>query len=229
MTAAILALALSAPVPVLTPEAIRKELDALWAELAKPEPASTRAVLKFAARQKDATPYFKEKLPPLKITAEKVQKLLADLNAEKAETWRAAVDQLDYFDPRLAVGLEDLMAMPEVQELKPRARLVAVLSGDRKPEALIDSGKPIQLRKHGKPGEDYFNFLQEGSWWAEAKVEKLNEGTWGNRRPAWTRAVRAVAVLEYYATPEAAAVLAQLAEGHPDAQPTKAAKAALKK
>jgi hypothetical protein len=226
MFAATLCLMLAAPVPA----AGNKELDGAWADMLKPEPEGTRAVLKFAARPKDAIPYFKEKLPPLKLTAEQLQPLLVDLGSEKEDVWKAAVEKLDYFDARLAVDLEKLMALPEVQDLTPRARLVAILSGERKADGMIKTGKPIVLNKHGAANEEpYYNFFQEGSWWAEAKIEKLNIGSWGNRRPAWTRAVRAIALLEFYNTADANAVLARLAEGHPDAQPTRVAKAALKK
>ena len=66
-----------------------------------------------------------------------------------------------------------------------------------------------------------------GSWWAEHRVERINVGTWGNRRKYWTRAVRAVVLLEHVGSPAAVAVLRDLATGHPDAQPTKAAKEAV--
>ena len=73
----------------------------------------------------------------------------------------------------------------------------------------------------------YYNFRQSGSWWAEHKVERINVGTWGNRRRYWTRAVRAIVLLEHIGSKEAVAVLKDLATGHPDAQPTKSAKEAL--
>ena len=73
----------------------------------------------------------------------------------------------------------------------------------------------------------YYNFRQGGSWWAEHRVDRINVGTWGNKRRYWTRAVRAVVLLEHVGTPAAVAVLKELATGHSDAQPTKAAKEAV--
>ena len=49
----------------------------------------------------------------------------------------------------------------------------------------------------------------------------------GNPKKKWTRAVRAIVLLEHIGTPDAVAVLKELATGHADAQPTKAAKEAV--
>jgi hypothetical protein len=76
--------------------------------------------------------------------------------------------------------------------------------------------------------DDGYNFHAQGSWWAEHRIERLNmNGNWGNPKKKWTRAVRAIALLEQVNSPDAVALLRALAEGHPDAQPTKEAKAAL--
>ena len=44
------------------------------------------------------------------------------------------------------------------------------------------------------------------------------------RRASWLRAARAVSILEHLRTPEALALLKEMATGHPDALPTLAAK-----
>jgi hypothetical protein len=106
--------------------------------------------------------------------------------------------------------------------------LVAILSGDRPADRLLREKEPITLhRSVEKTGEVYYNFVQGGSWWAEHRVDRINVGTWGNKRKYWTRAVRAIALLEHVDTPAAVSVPKELATGHPDAQPTKAAKEAL--
>src|SRR5205807_1256969 len=99
----------------------------------------------------------------------------------------------------------------------------------RSPDDLLKENAPITLSRHGGQNgvEVYYNFRQKGSWWAEYKIERINVGIWGNRRPYWTRAVRAVVLLEHVGTPDAVAILKALATGHPDAQPTKEARAAL--
>ena len=88
---------------------------------------------------------------------------------------------------------------------------------------------PITLNQYGgENGKDiYYNFRQGGSWGAEHRVDRINVSNWGNKRKYWTRAVRAVVLLEHIGTPAAVAILRELATGHPDAQPTKAAKEAV--
>lgn len=208
------------------PAAARKELEAQWADLAGDELTASRALLKLAARPKEAVELCAERLRPLTIDEKRVRALLADLGSEQEPTWKAAVEELEYFDPRLAIDLPTLM--DEVTDRVPRARLVAILSGDRPADRLLQEKAPITLGRHGGQNEEvYYNFRQGGSWWAEHRVERINVGVWGNKRKYWTRAVRAIVLLEHVGTPAAVAVLKDLATGHPDAQPTKAAKEAL--
>ena len=87
------------------------------------------------------------------------------------------------------------------------------------------AGKDVALR----PAGDGFNFFDgRGSWWAEHRVERIGVSPW-NKKPAWTRAARAVAILEQINTPEAVMALKRLAVGNPDAPPTKAARDSLKR
>ncbi|AMV25792.1 hypothetical protein VT84_15450 [Gemmata sp. SH-PL17] len=214
----------AAPVPN-DPAAVRKLLDAQWADLEKGEPDASKALLALAGRPKDAVPYLREHLKPLKLTKERVQQLLTDLGSDKEAVWKGAFYELEYQDPRLAIELVDLM--DQVTEAPARQRLVTVLSG-RSLEYLDKylMNKAVTLRPLGK-GEGY-NFQAEGSWWAEHKVDRLNVGEFvGCPKRKWTRAVRAISLLEFFGTPDAVATLKELAAGHPDAQPTKMAKEAL--
>ena len=79
-------------------------------------------------------------------------------------------------------------------------------------------------------GDDGFNFFgpNVGSFWAEHRVERIGVPSW-MRKMSWTRAARAVAILEQINTPQAVDVLKQLAAGHPDAHPTKAAKESIER
>jgi hypothetical protein len=49
------------------------------------------------------------------------------------------------------------------------------------------------------------------------------------QRPAWTQLLRAVVILEHIDTPDARALLKEMATGHPDAPPTRTAKEAVAK
>ncbi len=215
MTSALVVLALGLGLAP-TPRADDRPMDALWLDLEKGDFESSRALLAMSARPKQAVDFLKEKLKPLALDAEKARALVDWLGNDEEEVWKGAFEELEYFDPRLAIDLETLMK--EVRETPARQRLTEVLSG-RPAGSLGD--KTITLRGVGADG---FNFFDgRASWWAEHKVERINGFAWANLKKKWTRAVRAVALLEHIATPEAVALLKAMASGHPDAQPTKAA------
>ena len=89
------------------------------------------------------------------------------------------------------------------------------------------AGKTVVL---GASRGDGFNFFAQpnfGSWWAEHKVERINTFGWDNAKKKWTRAVRAIVLLEHIGTPGTVAMLKEMATGHPDAQPTRVARDAL--
>lgn len=203
------------------PKAGTGSLEAWWLDLEKPEVEASRALLNLADRRDEATAFLKARMKPLRITAGEVRGLILKLGNENEKVWKPAAEELEYYDPRLAIGLETLM--DRYKESPGRQRLVEVLSG--RPDGSL-AGKEVNLRKHG----DYYNFFSPnvGSWWAEDKVERINspEG-WGNMRKKWTRAVRAIVLLEHFNTPEAVAIVKEMATGHPDAHPTRVAKEAL--
>ena len=196
--------------------------DVLWADLEKEEEIATRALLKFADQPKETVAYFAEVMKPLMVDADWVQVRLMRLgNKADDEVWRGAFEELEYFDPRLAIDLETLMK--DVTDSPARQRMVEVLSG-RELDSL--KGKAITLRKSGDADINFFA-PDSGSWWAEHKVERLNSSAWMGFKKKWTRAVRAIALLEHVGSPEAKAVLKAMAMGHIDARPTKSAKEAL--
>ncbi len=197
-------------------------MEALWADLENDETAATRALLNLADRPDETVAFVKAKLKPLKISAVEVRALLLKLGNGDEKVWKTAREELEYFDPRLAIDLETLM--DHYTETPVRQRMVEVLS-DRPPGQL--EGKQVSLRRVGRG--DGFNFSSQpgGSWWAEHKVDRINGSRGGNPKKKWTRAVRAIVLLEHIGTPSAVAILENLAVGHPDAQPTKVARDAL--
>jgi hypothetical protein len=208
----------------------RQQFESWWADLEKAEPSCSRALLNFSDKPDQTVAFFKEKLKPLTISADQVKALLAKLGNDDEAVWKPAFDELQYFDPRLAIDIETLMN--DVTETPVRQRMVAVLSGyGRDGDSLED--RKIILRLTGKPGSGQYNFFAEAagknsggmSWWAEGKVSKLNS-EW-DPKPAWNRAVRAITLLEHFRTPGAIAILKDMATGNPDASPTRVAKEAL--
>jgi hypothetical protein len=218
---AITALGVVASAPAGPDEAATaKSMETWWSDLETGDAAACRALLKLSARPNEAVPFLKGKLKPLKIDAERVKALLEKLGSDKEDVWKAAFAELEYFDPRLAIDLETLMN--EVGDVPARQRMVEVLSG--RPAGSLEEN-PVDLRSVGENG---YNFVsQGGSWWAEHRVERLNSEVWVNQKKKWTRAVRAIVLLEQIGTPEAVAILKAMAGGHPEAQPTRVAVEAL--
>jgi|GEM_PF-1666983 len=194
-------------------------MESWWTDLAESDPQSDRALLCFAATPDKTVAFMKTRLLPLTITADRVNELIVALGSDKEEFWKPADVELRYFDPRLAINLQTLMK--QVTTTPARQRLTAVLS-DRPPE-MITSAMKITLRKTGE-GFNFFN--GQGSWWAEDQVARLNTSPWGNPKKFWTRAIRAIVILQQIGTPDAMAILKNMAGGNPDAQPTKVAQEA---
>lgn len=199
----------------------QKQLERWWADLEKDEPDASKALLNFAARPDTAVSFFKSKLRPLRIGNAPMRALLAELGSADESIWKPAFVELEYYDPRLAIGLETLM--DEVTESPTRQRLTEVLSG--RPAGSM-AGKTITLRRTGS--SKGFNFYNgRGSWWAEHRVAMLVAGISGNNKKKWTRAIRALVLLDHIGTPDALAIVEDIAGGHPDAQPTKVAQGIL--
>jgi hypothetical protein len=203
-----------------------KQLEGYWAGLGKGETDATRALLKLADHPKEAVSFLKTKLKPFKISSGEVKALLLKLGNENEALWKPAFEELEYSDPRLAIDLQTLM--DRYTEIPVRRRLVEILSGF--PPDTMKDREDFQIRQIGTG----FNFSAKnatgvrGSWWAEHRVELINSrGFRGNLKKKWTRAVRAIVLLEHIHTPDAVAILKDMAGGHPEAYPTKVALAAL--
>ncbi|HEY2253811.1 MAG TPA: hypothetical protein VGH74_22205 [Planctomycetaceae bacterium] len=201
------------------PAATDKQFEDWWNNLEDEEAVASRALLKLSARPREAVAFLKTKMKPLKIDNDAAFALIDNLASDDEKVWKPAFEELEYFDPRLAVALEALML--DVTDSPARQRMVEVMSG-RTPGSLEGE---VNLRK---VGDDGFNFFGgNGSWWAEHKVERIGIYAWANPKKKWTRAVRAIILLEHIGSPEAVAILKEMSTGHPDARPTKTAVEAL--
>lgn len=190
--------------------------DQAWEDLAKTEPVASRALLRMSATPAETVAFLKDHLKPLDLSTDDLDAKLKDLASDDETTWKAAFAYLEYYDPRLNRALFTLF--DGVPDNPARSRLTAVLS-DRPASAY--EGQSVQLRPVG----DGANFVVNGgSWWAEPRVDRLALGGWGTTKRLWTRAVRAIVLLQRINTPDAQAIVSDMAGGNADALPTKVAK-----
>ncbi len=127
-----------------------KQLEARWIDLEKGEVEASRALLDLYDHAQDAVPFLNDKLKPLKISSGQVKALLLKLNSANENLWKTAFAELEYFDPRLAIELPELME--RVKDSPGRQRMVEVLS-ERDAGSL--EGKEIEIRPVGEG----FNFF----------------------------------------------------------------------
>ncbi len=210
-----------------------ENLTALWSDLLKDEPASTKAILKLSKHPTSVTEFLATKLFPLNLAKQELIDTVSRLGSNNEQEWRAAEQKLNYFDPRLAMPLEEVLSLDTVQEYPARHRIVDVLSG-RPIDAFYSATSQrfgfISLNKHDSNHGEIANFRGckteddcGSSWWAEPKLENLNVG-FSTPKVQWTRIVRSLALLESFESPEAHAIIKSVASGHPDVQPTKLAR-----
>jgi hypothetical protein len=201
---------------------VRRELEARWPDLlSADELTAGRALLRFAAWPNEAVDFLKDKLPPLKLTKGRARKLLADLGGANERAARAAFDEFSYYDPRLVWGIEEFREV--LLDDRAGRRLAAVLL-DLSMDSIQGEGW-----HWNSPDEKVFRFTHgQEIGVRDVAIAVAGIGTQG-RKASWARAIRAIALLEQISTPPARTILKDLATGHPDAVPTKAAKLALRR
>ncbi|MBN9119230.1 MAG: sigma-70 family RNA polymerase sigma factor [Planctomycetes bacterium] len=220
-----------------------------WDDLYRDEPYASRAVLELASSPKAAVKLFAEpgKLRALKADKEQIKKWITDLGSEKESTWKAAYLELDYFDPVLA--LTPAEAWAEAKTHAAKHRLAALLTARPEVMGVPDPVRPnpgamdlvAQPPEFGRGGDTTYRVVVHDLRTLPMGFERPGRGLPPTetrtfpvasrvedvRRPSWARATRAVVVLQHIRTPEALALLKEMASGHPDAQPTRVAKEAL--
>jgi hypothetical protein len=104
-----------------------KQMEAWWDDLEQNKVVATRALLKLGDQPQQTVAFLKGKLKPLKIDSGKVKALLLKLGNANEQVWKPAFEELEYFDPRLAIDLQELM--DRITKSPARQRMVEVLSG----------------------------------------------------------------------------------------------------
>lgn len=205
-----------------------RSIETHWELLGDQEPESTIALIELIKTPAKTIAFLERRLKPLELSSEDLHTRLGQLQSSDAFVWRAAYRELEYQDPRLALGLEELLKLDSMKQSPSRNRLASILIGfPLKSHRNVANRKFIKLLPVGDGG---FNICCSdipeacgASYWAESKIDQLG-GTGGIRKPLWNRTIRAICLLGYFGTQEAFAIVKRVSEGHPDAHPTKFAK-----
>jgi hypothetical protein len=205
------------------PADAKSKVEALWADLLTNNEAKVvRTVLGLAATPRDTVAFLKEHLRPVKAEPRRVAALIADLDSSAFTVRRKAEEQLEYLEKYVRQPLR--RALADKPSLDVSKRIDALLQ--RLPDEPLDEAEdlPSKLKKEltelEKIRAEYYAALRQ---LPHAPLAPTGPS------PLWLRAKRAIMVLEHIATPEARALLTALAEGEPEALPTKEAKAALQR
>ena len=194
-----------------------------WAKLLDFEPVQTTRWAFELADHPERVRALKGKLPAITATKAEVTGWLTALNNDRAEVWKPAFAKLLYFRPSLALGLReqcDLMTTDHG-----RCAFHALCDHPSETPAVIKVRRESRLSVPG----DKFVFVKSIDDTRDDRL--LPVIVWPLTElnaPHWWRIRIAVLALQRAGTPEAKAVLRQLAGGHPDILPTREAKAALK-
>lgn len=213
------------PTPTAAPRATGTE--GLWGDLAgADDTALTRAILTLSKNPADTVAFLKSHMRPVKADAKRVAALIADLESNQFAVRQRAFEELEYLGKYIQADLEKSQASAGTEA---KQRLQQLL--DRIPKPMKDA-KAAPL---AKPGVNAIQIQMVGGVRRVIVNGVPVEGP-GNVGPVaigpsayWVRAERAIAILEDIGTPEAKAIVEELARGEPDALPTEKAKAALER
>jgi WD40 repeat protein len=111
----------------------RKELDALWSDLAGDARKAYRAIGTLASVPARTMPFLKDRLRPAVVATKRIEKLLADLDADQFETREAASQELARWRYRAEPILRRALDKKPSQEA--RRRLQAILAEPKRPTA----------------------------------------------------------------------------------------------
>jgi hypothetical protein len=124
-----------------------KQWEAWWVALEEGDTAAARALLNLSDRPTETVAYLKKKMKPLTISSGQMKSLLLKLGNGNESVWKPAFEELEYFDPRLAIDLQTLM--DRYTESPTRQRMVEILSGR---EARSLKGRSWRDRRSVTPG-----------------------------------------------------------------------------
>jgi hypothetical protein len=138
-----------------------KQLEAWWSDLEKEEVAASRGLLELVDRPKEAVAFLKGKMKPLRITSGRAKALLLKLNSADEQLWRTAFEELEYFDPRLAIELPEMMDRITQGLTSTHASKVRGGPSRRLPESTSIGGETPRGSGRGRSARSFFSSMSE--------------------------------------------------------------------
>ncbi len=225
-----------------------RELDVVWQQqwysVTTPDAADA-----FLDRPADAVRFLKRQLRPVKLTADGAKKLLAKLFGDDRTEVLAAVRELQVVDLQLEMAFDDLWAAADTPTKRCRLADAMMAWADRPYNAIpddFDIDHVNHLRDYEYALDPAVRDLPRGGtlmvvWRADAPQNKRiglrpsgQEFTFSTAKgqthaDRWYHEESAIYILDAIGSDDAVAVIKDMATGHPDAGPTKAAVAVLKR
>ncbi len=214
-----------ADVPAPTEVAAAEDpLPALWDDLAGSDDAAiSRALAHMAITPKETVAFLKDHLGPVALDPTHVGQLLLALDSNEFVVRNRAEEDLEYLGKSVKPLLQK--ALTEDRPLEVKKRLQDLMG--RLPKTSEELAAAQQQGTVVNLGGRLFLRRANGQL-VQMETDPSPSGPVGPSA-LWVRAVRAVALLEVIATPDARQVLENLALGEEDALPTTTAKEALKR
>jgi hypothetical protein len=206
-----------------------------------------QAVMGFVLdRPAESVQFFKSKLRPLKLDKKRADELVKQLFSEKEAEWKAAVGEFAKLDLRLAYPARDAWKLAETADERSKMAMALHQNGARVMDGLLHydlvSADEVELsfvpvdKEFVKHGVIYQKTVRPDV--PPEVAEKLGGAEYDVCAPGdfaslnvllWHREESAISILDAIGTDDAVAIIKDMATGHPDAGPTKAAKEVLKR
>jgi len=209
--------------------AANEPLAAAWQDLLSADEAkATRAACVFAAKPKEGIEFLAANLRPLKVEPKRIEKLVAELGGNDFATREAAQQELEYLGKFAKLNLASALKETSNAEAKERlAKLLGRIEIVEKQEQ-VNEAKPANPL-NGGGGVSVSNVNGKVTITVNGQQLDLTPKVIEKLPPpaSWSRAARAIGILEFAGTPEAVRVLESISLGEDNAPPTKLAQDAL--
>lgn len=197
-------------------------------------------------RPAESVQFFRTKLRPLKLEKKRADELVKQLFSDKEADWKAAVGEFARLDIRLAYPVREAWELAKTADERSKMAMVLHQNGARVMDGLLHYDVKAADEVPQLFASEDKGFVKHGLFYQKTVrpdvppevSEKLGGADYDICAPGdfatlnltiWHREESAIYILNAIGTDDAVAVIKDMATGHPDAGPTKAANEVLKR